>query len=126
MVKRILNWDYDPKRDIIFIFSFHDYDYHESIKIKNMNVELNLQGKFVALEIFDSSKSLEVEMESLICPEDFLIEISAKNRSLNVDASFKLSSERGKIYRTLSEKAVTEHNIVFKDILRPIRHLKEK
>ena len=120
MYKRILNWDYDPKRDITFIFSFHDYDYQESVKLKNMTVDLNPQGKAVALEICDSSKSLGVEKESLIHPEDFLVDISATNRLLNVNASFKLTSEKAVIDRTLREVAVMEQNLIIKNILKPI------
>jgi uncharacterized protein YuzE len=119
MCEKILNWDYDPKRDIIFIFSFHDYDYQESIKLKKLTVDLNPKGKVVALELFDSCKSLEVKKESLIRPKNFLIEISAKNRSLNVDASFKLTSEKGLIDRTLKAEAVIEQELVLKSILRP-------
>lgn len=125
MCKRILNWDYDSKRDIIFIFRFRDYDYQESIKLKNMAVDLDPQGKAVALEIFNSSECLEVEKESLISPEDFLIEISAKNGVLTVVAAFKLTSEREIIDRMLKEKTVTEYQMK-KNILRPIYLKKEK
>lgn len=118
--KRILNWDYDPKRDIIFIFSMDKYDYHESINLKNMTVDLNFEGKAVALEIFDSTQSLEVEPESLICPLDFLIEISGKkDRCLYVNASFKLPSQRGLIHRTLQEEKVIEQKFIIRNILRP-------
>ena len=124
MYKKILNWDYDPKRDIAFIFS-QDYDYQESIKLMNLSLDLNPQGKVVALEIFNSSRSLEVEKESLTTPEDFLIEISVKNRTFNVIASFKLHSEGGLTDRWLREKTVVEHRIL-ENILRPIHHIKEK
>lgn len=125
MCKRILNWDYDSKRNIIFIFRFHDYDYQESIKLKNMAVDLDPQGKAVALEIFNSSECLEVEKESLISPEDFLIEISAKNGVLTVVAAFKLTIEMEIIDRMLKEKTVTEYQIK-KNIIRPIYLKKEK
>ncbi len=124
MCKGILNWDYDPKRDIAFIYS-HDYDYQESIKLKNMTLDLNPQGKVVALEIFNSSKSLEVEKKSLTTPEDFLIEISAENRIITVVASFKLHSEGGLTDRRLREITASEHKIL-DNILRPIRLIKEK
>jgi uncharacterized protein YuzE len=126
MYKRILNWDYDPKRDIIFIFSFDEYDYQKSIRLKNMTVDLNPKGKAVALEILDSAPSLVVEPESLICPEDFLIDISGKNWSLNVNATFKLTSEQGLINRTLREEAGIEQKFIIKNILKPYTSYKIK
>lgn len=126
MYKRILNWDYDPKRDIIFIFSFDEYDYQKSIRLKNMRVDLNPKGKAVALEILDSSPSLEVKPESLICPEDFLIEISGKNWTLNVNATFKFTSKTGLILRTVREEAVVEQKFIVKNILKPYTSYKIK
>jgi uncharacterized protein YuzE len=117
--KRILNWDYDPKRDIIFIFSFPNYDYQESFKMGNMTVDLDSNGKPVALEITSSSESLDVVRRSLICPLNFRVEISAERRSLKVNASFKLSSEMGVIDRTLCKEARIEQKTILKNTLRP-------
>ncbi|MDD1763594.1 MAG: DUF2283 domain-containing protein [Methanobacteriaceae archaeon] len=118
--KRILNWDYDPKRDIIFIFSFPNYDYQESFKMGNMMVDLDSNGKPVALEITSSSESLGVVRGSLIGHLNFSIEISAKRRSLKVNASFKFSSEKGVIERTLLKEAKMENKTILKNYLKPV------
>jgi uncharacterized protein YuzE len=118
--KRILNWDYDPKRDIIFIFSFPNYNYQESFKMGGMMIDLDPIGKPVALEIRSSSASLEVARGSLISPLDFRIEISAERRSLKVNASFKFSSEKGVIERTLKKEAKMENKTILKNYLKPV------
>lgn len=119
MCKRMLNWDYDPKRDIIFIFNFDEYDYQESIELNNMTVDLNPKRKAVALEIFGSARFLEIDPESLIDPEDFLIEIYGQNGIININASFNLNSEKGLISRILKEETGIEQEFINKSILRP-------
>ncbi|MEN6330283.1 MAG: DUF2283 domain-containing protein [Methanobacteriaceae archaeon] len=120
MGRRIINWDYDPKRDIIFIFSFPDYDYQESIKFDDMTVDLNPEGEVVAVEIMVPSESLGVEKESLVSPEDFLIEISARNRLLKLNVSLVFRSKKGVINKRIRKETKIGGNLLLKNTLQPV------
>lgn len=107
-----MDYEYDSQADALFIEKKSEYEHNQSIEIDTgIIMDFDEKNNPAALEILDASKILNTSKFNLIRDLQGVFTIKITEKTISLEAKFKVKVHNKEQNRPLNPKTINEFNI---------------